>query len=229
MRKLAEIMALVKRVPKNGWNDFHKYKFATEADILDAVRDAMAERQVVLVPDAVDGTSEPRGEKGEHVFTLKSRFTVKDGESGEELSFHMYGQGSDKLDKGAYKAATGAEKYAVLKLFMVSTGDDPENEEPRKGEPPPPAGLDSIRRHMPTPPPPKSDGRQRTHQNIVMGNFGRSKGMSLFDISDDDVSFYRNACKKTLADPSKERFHASEAQRLTIFDAELRFRGLPVE
>ena len=32
-KKLAEVMAAVERVPKRGRNDFHKYDYATEADI----------------------------------------------------------------------------------------------------------------------------------------------------------------------------------------------------
>src|SRR5688572_13128409 len=48
--KLAEVMALVHRVPKRGRNEFHKYDYATEADIVEAVRGGLAERGVLLVP-----------------------------------------------------------------------------------------------------------------------------------------------------------------------------------
>jgi hypothetical protein len=43
------------------------------------------------------------------------------------------------------------------------------------------------------------------------------------------VSKYRGACKRTLANPEKARFHESETLRLASFDGELRWRGLPVE
>lgn len=38
------------------------------------------------------------------------------------------GYGDDAGDKGIYKALTGAVKYALMKQFLVSTGDDPEGD-----------------------------------------------------------------------------------------------------
>jgi hypothetical protein len=53
-------------------------------------------------------------------------FKFIDGETGEELVFHSEGEGQDAGDKGIYKAITGAQKYALMKAFMIPTGDDPE-------------------------------------------------------------------------------------------------------
>ena len=50
VQKLAGVMADVKHVPKNGRNDFHKYDYATEADIADAVRDGTREPRGVAAP-----------------------------------------------------------------------------------------------------------------------------------------------------------------------------------
>ena len=47
--KLVEVMKAVESVPKNGWNDFHKYEYATEADILRAVRGKLAELGVLML------------------------------------------------------------------------------------------------------------------------------------------------------------------------------------
>jgi hypothetical protein len=41
----------------------------------------------------------------------------------------MIGEGQDAGDKGPYKAMTGAQKYALMKTFMIPTGDDPEADE----------------------------------------------------------------------------------------------------
>ena len=38
------------------------------------------------------------------------------------------GEGADVGDKAPYKAMTGALKYALLQSFLLSTGDDPEDE-----------------------------------------------------------------------------------------------------
>ena len=143
--KLSEVMGLVERVPKTGHNKFHGYDYATEADITSAVRSAMASRKLIMVPnvqqsewsEVVTGAG-----KKERLCTLTVRFDVHDGESGESLSFVVLGQGQDSGDKATYKAMTGATKYALLKLFLIPTGDDPENEDaPAKAAPPPPAGA----------------------------------------------------------------------------------------
>lgn len=131
VRKLAEVMAAVERVPKSGRNKFHNYDYATEADIVAAVRVAMAERQVMMVPTVLDTKwGEVARQKGgnERLCTLTVRFTLHDGESGEQLAFDVLGEGTDTGDKASYKAMTGAVKYALLKLFLIPTGDDPEED-----------------------------------------------------------------------------------------------------
>jgi hypothetical protein len=130
-RKLAEIMATVDRVPKRGKNAFHGYQYATEADVSDTVRNELSKRQVVIY-SAIDAL-ETRvdvgdGGKSSNYVTATMTFTLVDGESGEERSFKWAGAGQDRGEKGLYKAITGAEKYFLLKLFLIPTGDDPEDD-----------------------------------------------------------------------------------------------------
>lgn len=48
----------------------------------------------------------------------------------------MIGEGMDTGDKAIYKAITGAQKYVLMKTFLIPTGDDPELEElPQKPQP----------------------------------------------------------------------------------------------
>jgi hypothetical protein len=129
-RKLAEVMGAVKHVPKRGRNTFHNYDYATEADIADAVRELLAARQVVLVPQVNSVSYEPRGDKGEMLTTVTMTISIIDGESGEQINVPWMGSGSDKLDKGLYKAITGGTKYFLLKLLLIPTGDDPEEDKP---------------------------------------------------------------------------------------------------
>lgn len=137
--KLAEVMAAVSRVPKRGRNEFHKYDYATEADIAEAIRKELAERHLVLLPAITGCQREPVGEKGSVLTTLTMEFTFIDGESGETLTRPWLGAGTDKEDKGVYKAMTGGEKYFLLKTFLLPTGDDPEQstERPEKSAKPP--------------------------------------------------------------------------------------------
>lgn len=139
--KLAEVMGAVDRVPKRGRNAFHGYDYATEADITQAVRAELASRHVMAVPfvEEVQWADLQRKNGVEKLCTVRVRFDFVDGDTGETLSMPMYGQGSDSGDKAIYKAMTGATKYALLKLFLIPTGDDPENEGDAKPQAPPAA------------------------------------------------------------------------------------------
>jgi len=132
VKKLAAVMAAVERIPKRGRNDFHKYDYATEADIAATVRKELADRHVMLIPSITGEARHPVGEKGSVLTVLDMMMTFHDGESGEALSYPWRGYGTDKEDKGGYKAMTGGEKYFLLKTFLMPTGDDPEQEERRQ-------------------------------------------------------------------------------------------------
>jgi len=230
VRKLVEVMAVVDRIPKSGHNDFHNYDYTTEADVAEAIRGELARRCVLIVPCAIDSKETAVGEKGQRVFTQKMRFTAHDGESGETLSWDMYGQGADALDKGAFKSTTGAVKYALLKLFMVPTGDDPEREHANSTTPPPPAGVNGLKSRMkPQPPPAPSPlaGRRTTNgsggaaAHVVFPNYGNLKRAPVHGAPLKDLEFYANGCRRTLGDPSKRNYHDKERALLAQIEAEI--------
>src|SRR5690625_4074796 len=127
--KLVKVMEQVKYIEKKGYNKFHKYNYATESDVSEKVREVLAEQNVIMMPDVVEYSTrehENRQNNIEYIATVKMKFTFIDGETGEELSIHSIGEGQDAGDKAVYKAITGATKYALMKAFMIPTGDDPE-------------------------------------------------------------------------------------------------------
>lgn len=118
--KLVKVMANVKRVAKNGKNNFQNYSYVTEADILDAVRDELS-AQNVFIYSSVEGSH-----KEGNLTSVIMKHTLVDGDSGESFEVKSFGQGSDNQDKGGPKAITSSTKYFLLKMFMIPTGDDPE-------------------------------------------------------------------------------------------------------
>lgn len=131
VKKLAEVMKQVKYIQKTGFNDFHRYRYATEADVNEKVREVLADHNVVLIPNVKShSVREHTNAKGktEYIVTVGVEFTFYDGDSGETITFMTYGEGQDAGDKGTYKAITGAQKYALMKAFMIPTGDDPESD-----------------------------------------------------------------------------------------------------
>jgi hypothetical protein len=131
VKKLAKVMQEVKYIQKKGENKFHKYKYATEADVAEKVREVLAEASVIMIPNMKSHSVREHTNKNgnrEYIVTVDMEFTFMDGESGESITFSMAGEGQDSGDKGIYKAMTGAQKYALMKAFMIPTGDDPEED-----------------------------------------------------------------------------------------------------
>ena len=113
------------RVGKNGRNDFHKYDYVTEADVVDEMKRIFTENNMVYDFNII-GTRKIEGL--ENVTEVEAEITLIDLSSGESKVYSFFGQGQDKGDKGIYKAYTGLQKYFFMKNFLISTGDDPEND-----------------------------------------------------------------------------------------------------
>jgi len=114
-------------VKKSGRNPLG-YSYASESDVISKVRGSLLDNDLVLVPSVGACAFDPNlGIAEVHVdYRLIHS-------SGEVLEFKIIGQGMDRNkngvgDKGIYKAITGANKYALLKLLQLATGDDPEDE-----------------------------------------------------------------------------------------------------
>ncbi len=52
-------------------------------------------------------------------------------------------------------------------------------------------------------------------------NYGRSKGAQIAGASRQDLDYYANGARKSIADPAKERFRANEQALLAAIDAEI--------
>lgn len=129
--KIAKVMSQVSRIPKNGYNSFHKYQYATESDLTDNMRPILLEAGLAYFSNVLSQSRDGEFTK------VEMEFTLFDLESGEMLKSIYWGEGQDKNDKGLYKAYTGATKYFLMKTFLIPTGDDPEQDDqktqPNKG------------------------------------------------------------------------------------------------
>lgn len=130
LEALNKVMAACGVVRKDGRNDFHKYEYTSEHGLLMALRPAMVEHGLLLLP-SLDG--EVRiDEHGNTHLVMAYTLAHVSGEVWPE-KIRAPGCGNDKNskgvgDKGTYKALTGANKYLLFKLLQIATGDDAENE-----------------------------------------------------------------------------------------------------
>lgn len=139
--KMATVMKTVTRVPKEGYNGFHKYKYATADDVADVIREAMGDANLALFVEM----GEPRQEVYEYESdggkkkqtirtTILFHFTFACGDTGATRTVPWTGQVDDNSDKAVNKCATLAEKYFLMKTFVVSAGDDPDGDGDKQRE-----------------------------------------------------------------------------------------------
>ena len=130
--KLAQVMYEAERIPKNGVAPaaMGGFRFVQVGDAADAIRKALAEQKISMIPTAIEivGEAEHPTSSGKVMTTLTVRttWTLTDGDSGETIVIQSLGAGADTGDKAAPKAQSNAMKYALLMGFLLSTGDDPE-------------------------------------------------------------------------------------------------------
>lgn len=132
--KLATIMGELGSVEKKGFNKAQNYRFVRESDVVAALVPLLAKHHILLHTSVTSHDRSP-------LYTTQSGMTMWittvtvdgtwiDGDTGETLPAATFvGTGADTGDKGVFKATTGAEKYMLMKGFLISTGDDPEADE----------------------------------------------------------------------------------------------------
>ena len=139
--KLAEVMAEAGRIPKRGKapQQMGGFEFVQVGDAADAIRLALGSRGVSMLPSGVEviGEAEHQTRSGGTMTTLTVRttWTLVDGETGQTATIQSLGTGADSGDKYSPKAQTNAMKYALLMGFLLSTGDDPEQHDTSDRQP----------------------------------------------------------------------------------------------
>ena len=127
--KMLAVMNECSHIAKNGKNDFHQYKYATSADVLEKVNSAftqygissLARPKLISLENVVNAKGNT-----EHLATVQMFIRLIDVETGEFVEICGLGNGQDSGDKAVQKAQTAAIKYAYMLTFNISTGDDPE-------------------------------------------------------------------------------------------------------
>ena len=87
-KKLVQVMADCSYVQKNGTNDFHRYKYATAADVLEKVNASLVKHGLAVTAQAeLIDLREVTTVKGnaERLATVRTTLTIVDSESGEAM------------------------------------------------------------------------------------------------------------------------------------------------
>jgi hypothetical protein len=136
--KLHAIQRLARKVPKNGVNQEQGWTYMRIEDVVDVATRAMRRHKLLLTPDlrSVTRTANERG--GGSIVDVVVKWTLTNMEpynpdfpnNLETHSFDMPGSGWDYNSKATSKALTDSRKYAMILIFNLKAGDDPEERGP---------------------------------------------------------------------------------------------------
>ena len=115
-------------------NTLKSYKALSINDVADALIPLLAKYRLVIVPDEKEilfeeqiKTTSSYGEKTQFFVRMRARYKVVNIDKPEEfVTADGYGDGIDSGDKALGKANTYARKYALIDIFNLSKGDDPD-------------------------------------------------------------------------------------------------------
>ena len=150
-KKLVLVMSDCAYVHKSGTNEFHRYRYATAADVLEKVNASLVKHGVAVTAQAeLIDLREVTTAKGnvERLATVRTTLTLVDSDSGEAMVSSGIGSGQDPGDKAAMKACTASLKYAWMMTLAMATGDDPEADSTVDQR----MAVDSAKPKLPEPP-----------------------------------------------------------------------------
>lgn len=136
MQTVAKNLEIATRTDKNG-KVTRSYKAVSERDILDSVKPLEAKYRVKSYPHErliIDSGFLENSDYNGNVkksFYLRVQVTyrfVNIDNPSEYVETVAYGDGIDTGDKATGKAMTYADKYALMKMYQISTGDDPDQQ-----------------------------------------------------------------------------------------------------
>lgn len=139
--RMSAITAELQTVAKNltvstGKNN--SYKAVSERDIIDAVKPVEVKHGVysypvareVLESEILESETEYQGKvtkKTTFFSRIKTTYRFVNMDKPDEfIDMVTFAEGIDSGDKGSGKAMTYGDKYALMKAYKISTGDDPD-------------------------------------------------------------------------------------------------------
>ncbi|MGD9494994.1 MAG: ERF family protein [Armatimonadota bacterium] len=131
-QRLLAVQRAITNIAPDGHNERFHYRYVSNSAVLSAIRAAMNENGLVLVPEVVEHDCRvgaiPVREGAHHLSVIRMRMTwVNVDDPQDTVVCEWSGAGIDGQEKGISKAVTIAVKYFLLKQFLIPTDDaDPD-------------------------------------------------------------------------------------------------------
>lgn len=204
--KIAKVMQSVNYIQKDGFVETGKgkgYKAVTDEKVATAIRPALIEAGLVIIPVGREVRRTDELIKGYDGAERINRITEIDvtyrivnvEDPADYVEVVSSGSGVDTQDKGVGKAMTYARKYMYLNTFMIPTGEDPDD-----------ISSDKYTESLYGTKPPAFDRDLLIKQVIVMAS---KRGLE----KDVNESGYRGAAWDTVADEQLKELKKFLAQK----------------
>lgn len=142
LKALTKAIPRIHAIPKNGRHERHGYAFAREEDVLEYVREILAEEGLVLQLVGMRPFDGAAAYLAEHAKTRNDAVMWRFDAlvryrlwhvSGQWLDYEVPASGIDTDDKFAPKALTGAMKAVLRQALLLTFGGEPEDGRTRGG------------------------------------------------------------------------------------------------
>lgn len=127
--RILAIQSELGRVRKSGHNSFHGFDYATEGDIVETLRPLLREHGVLVcylgcrdITISEAGTT--RAGAAKYRTAGYVRYAVINADDlKDQIILEHWAEAIDQEDKGANKLSTSANKYVLIRLFQIVTGE----------------------------------------------------------------------------------------------------------
>lgn len=129
IESISNVQKQLTKIEKDGHNQRQGYDYVTEAAIKANLQTKLAEEGIAIIPtyQILDSWNRNTNKGGILNFvSVLGTFEITNGT--DSIYGSMPGIGMDSGDKAIYKAETGAQKNFLMQTFLMTTGDDPEQD-----------------------------------------------------------------------------------------------------
>lgn len=125
IQALAAVMADVRAIGKDDWNDFHRFNFRGIDTVLEHVGPAFRDHGIVPIPEVREIRSDDltaKDGKRKRGVTLTVAYTFY-GPAGDSITTVVPGEANDTEDKASSKAMSVAFRTALLQVLAMPTNE----------------------------------------------------------------------------------------------------------
>jgi hypothetical protein len=122
-QRILSVMAEVAYIKKEDKKVNNQYTFVSHDEVSRVLHPMLVKHGIVVTPSVTSWSQDGNRTSADVTVSFVSADKPED-----RVDVHSFGFGIDPQDKGPGKAVSYATKYAMLKTFVLETGDDPERD-----------------------------------------------------------------------------------------------------